>query len=174
MTWIYPLGPDKAAATETAGVEASPADAIDRERQARLQSGLPPRRAERKPVAAERVYWGHRRGKERIVEVVIDGEARRRLDPRHDLATHSIDDLEWAAGHEAPLQLALAILADATGNRRIALSFYRDFAWEVIKEFPWQHWQMTAEQVHTWLVRKTIEELMPTLPPSRRRRMRFD
>lgn len=124
-----------------------------------------------KPVSAPRIYRGRRNGFDfgPSIEVFVGTERPRMLDPRLDLLALS-DELEWLDESRSSYQVALAILADCLGNRRIALSFYRDFRADVVSELDSHAWDLTAAQVHDWLVRKTIASLELTLPPARRRR----
>ena len=61
-------------------------------------------------------YEGRRTG--RGVEVTVDGVP---LNPRLDLRNHSPTGLEWGYCGSGPAQLALAILADHTGDPQRAL-----------------------------------------------------
>lgn len=167
MAYVYPFDYDAAGA------------ALAEQRQKRLAErqtrkvadvkAAVQKQAERR-VVTPRIYAGRRQGARRIVEVLVGSDKARPLDPRHDLVQHSIDEFEWADGHSIPLQLALAILADCLGNRRIALAYYHDFAREIVKDLAWQEWQLTSEEIHDWIVKTTVSELEMTLPPSRRRR----
>lgn len=156
MALVYPLDYDAAGAALAER---------RRKEQDRKRADATRQQSARGPVAISRTYVGRREESRRTVEVFIGNEPPRKL----DLARHSLDDLEWATDGTAPLQLAIAILSDATGNRRIALGYYRDFAREVVRELPWQEWRLTGEEIHEWLSRKAVAELEATLPPSRRR-----
>jgi len=50
-----------------------------------------------------------------------------KLDPRQDLANHSPDGFNWGYNGSGCSQLALALLADCTGNDFIALRYYQQF-----------------------------------------------
>lgn len=63
---------------------------------------------------------------------VREGDHVYRLDPRHGLRNHSPDGFRWGYGGSGPAQLALAILADATGDDSIACAVYQDFKFAVI------------------------------------------
>jgi hypothetical protein len=130
---------------------------------------VPESKIRTKPVSSPWIYRGRRRDRERIIEVIRGDEKPRALDPRLDIHAYTSDGLEWATGYAAPRQLALAILADATGNRQIALSYHQDFKCEVINELAWEGWELTGEEILNWLARKAIAELEATLSPARRR-----
>ena len=66
---------------------------------------------------------------------VVDGDGRRELDKRLDLANHSPDGFSWGHGESGPAQLALAILADARGDD-VAIQNYQEFKWVVIASTP--------------------------------------
>lgn len=55
-----------------------------------------------------------------------------RLVPRHDLVNHSPDGFSWGYGGSGPAQLALAILADFTGNDELARVWHQTFKDEFI------------------------------------------
>jgi hypothetical protein len=130
---------------------------------------VPESKIRTKPVSAPRIYRGLRRDRERIVQV-IQGEAKTRaLDPRLDIHAYTQDSLEWATGYAAPRQLAIAILADVTDNRQIALSYHQDFKCEIVNELDWEGWDLTEEDILNWLTRKALAELEATLSPARRR-----
>jgi hypothetical protein len=80
----------------------------------------------------------------------VDGQAARQLRKRLDLWNHSPDGFEWGYGGSGPAQLALAILADATGNDRLAVSLHQDFKWKFVGRFPREGFTMTAEEVLRW------------------------
>jgi hypothetical protein len=58
---------------------------------------------------------------------VRDGNVTRPLDPRLDLARHSPTGFGWGYFGSGPSQLALAILADATGDDQRALRLHIQF-----------------------------------------------
>lgn len=67
------------------------------------------------------------------------------LDPRHDLANHSPDGFEWGYAGSGPAQLALAMVAHATGDADLALRTYQRFKDEVVSRFErGKPWSMTA------------------------------
>src|SRR6185437_10265213 len=54
------------------------------------------------------------------------------LNKRLDLVNHSPDGFAWGYGGSGPSQLALALLADALEDDKLALSYYQTFKWEKI------------------------------------------
>lgn len=79
------------------------------------------------------------------------------LNPRHDLAQHSLTGFSWGYGGSGPLQLSLAICADLLGDDARALATYKRFCeievsqWEKCKAFV-----LNAEAA--WEVITIIEE----------------
>ncbi len=66
-----------------------------------------------------------------VVRVLSDSSTRP-LDARFDLANHSPTGFAWSYLGSGPAQLALAILADATGDDAFALEHYRTFKFDII------------------------------------------
>ena len=56
---------------------------------------------------------------------VSRGDSIRRLKPRFDLRQHSPTGFEWGFGGSGPAQLALALLADWSGDDGFALKHYQ-------------------------------------------------
>lgn len=75
-----------------------------------------------------RHYYGHR-DKNNICHVRVeeDGRPTRGLQLRLDLANHSPTGFEWGYTGSGPAQLALALLADATGDDEQALRLHQRF-----------------------------------------------
>ena len=112
-------------------------------------------------VVPVRIYRGHRKGEERIVEASLDGkwDRPRPLDPRHDLAQFNPNGFGWGGNGKGSAQLALALLADATGSRRIALGWHHDFKVQVVSSLRFEAWEITSQAIYDWLVRVAIDEL---------------
>ena len=70
---------------------------------------------------------------------------------RLDLQNHSPTGFEWSYGGSGPSQLALALLADATGNDESALRFYQDFKWDVVARLPYEGWRLPLSEVKEWV-----------------------
>lgn len=79
-----------------------------------------------------------------------------KLDPRHDLANHSPSGFAWNYGGSGPAQLALAILADASGDDGIAIANYMAFKSERIAALPVGPWKITQLDVLEWLASREI------------------
>ena len=101
-------------------------------------------------------YAGRRQGYAAIV--TVDG---RPLNPRLDLWNHSPTGFEWGYGGSGPAQLALAILADHSGNDQQAFNFYHRFKWMVIAKLPIGSWTLTSREIDQAL--QTLQESEPAL-----------
>lgn len=66
---------------------------------------------------------------------------------RLDLDNHSPTGLEWGYGGSGPAQLALALIADATGNDEHALERHQDFKWKVVAKLDKDEWTLTSIDV---------------------------
>jgi hypothetical protein len=89
----------------------------------------------------ERVYTGYRGHNGAVV--LVDG---RLLPLRLDLANHSPTGFEWGYGGSGPAQLALALIADATGNDEEAITWHQDLKWAVVQSLP-DRWTLTRSQI---------------------------
>lgn len=63
---------------------------------------------------------------------VVEPGSSRPLSKRLDLANHSPDGFEWGYRGSGPAQLALALVADATGDDEIALTTYQSYKNSVV------------------------------------------
>jgi hypothetical protein len=79
---------------------------------------------------------------------------RSKLPPRNDLLDHSPDGFQWGYGGSGPAQLALALIADATGDDRLAVRVHQRFKAEIVAGLPDQ-WQLEAENIAAFA--KTLE-----------------
>lgn len=87
------------------------------------------------------VFRGHSNSKKRTP-----------LPGRWDLRNHSMTGFAWGYAGSGPAQLALAILADATGDDNLALNLYQDFKFRKIAHLPQsESWQMSRESVLAWV-----------------------
>lgn len=68
------------------------------------------------------------------------------LDQRLDLRTISEDGFEWSFEGPASAQLALAILADHTGDDAKALQLHDSFMREIVANFA-NEWVLTSDDV---------------------------
>ena len=101
------------------------------------------------------IYAGRRTEKGVFVEVG-EGARPRPLNPRLDLGNHSPAGFDWGYGGSGPAQLALALLADATGADAQAVHLHRAFKWAVTARIPQDlaAWTLTAEDVLAWVDRE--------------------
>jgi hypothetical protein len=93
-----------------------------------------------------KTYRGRRQG--HVPEVTADG---RPLDPRLDLCSHSPTGFEWGYGGSGPAQLALALLADHTGDDEEAVRLHQDLKRLVVARLPFRGWELTGRQMDSWL-----------------------
>ena len=80
--------------------------------------------------------------------VTVDG---RELPMRHELRNHSPDGAEWGYGGSGPAQLALALLADATGDDELAQGQYQRFKREVVAGFERDCFLITQAEIRCWI-----------------------
>jgi hypothetical protein len=88
-----------------------------------------------------------RRGDGGPAVVTVDD---RPLRPRNDLRNHSPDGFQWGYGGSGPAQLALAILAEATGDDEAALMFYQDFKWQYVATLTGDTFILSQADVIGW------------------------
>jgi hypothetical protein len=70
------------------------------------------------------------------------------LNPRSDLVNHSPDGFNWGYGGSGPAQLSLALLADAYGDKDVALRLYQQFKWVVVARLPQERgWRLSQEEI---------------------------
>ncbi len=105
-------------------------------------------------------YFGYRRGGRGLaqVDVGVDLGAgvtppTTRLEARQDLFNHSPDGFEWGYQGSGPAQLALAILAHATGVDELAVKHHQVFKSLVIAAIPsgTASWELTSTTVRAWV-----------------------
>lgn len=92
-----------------------------------------------------KIYIGDAKIENARDRVTVNGEA---LDPRYDLRNHSPDGFAWGYGGSGPAQLALALLADATGDDELAQRHYQDFKFAVVARWPMTgNFEMTDTEI---------------------------
>jgi len=106
-----------------------------------------------------KVYSGSRRGDGQTDVRVSDGNVSRPLPWRLDLMNKSPTGLEWGYGGSGPGQLALAILADATGDDDLAVRLHQSFKWAWITPLPRRaSWTIPEESVQQFVRTMTGKE----------------
>jgi hypothetical protein len=98
----------------------------------------------------ETKYVGSRTQEGCKVEKVAGGKEPEVLDPRLDLWNHSPTGLEWSYAGSGPAQTALALLADATGDDRLAVALHQDFKFKFVSRFPREGFELAVEEVQRW------------------------
>jgi len=85
--------------------------------------------------------------------IVDDGDGHLTpLSPRWDLFDYCAGDFAWSEHHGGrTLQLALALLADATGNGQCALSLHEHFAAVLCADCPRDGWVMAEHEIRLWV-----------------------
>lgn len=86
-----------------------------------------------------------------IVRRVLAGGEFETLNPRYDLANHSPDGFAWSYGGSGPAQLALAILADVTGDDEYAVHNYQAFKFDKIATLPRGDFTIERAEVLAWI-----------------------
>lgn len=88
-----------------------------------------------------------------LVVVEEPGGSRRPLDSRLDLCRHSPTGFEIGYGGSGPAQLALALLADATGDAELSIEAHQSFKWSVIAGLDRKHPRhvLTDGEILEWL-----------------------
>ncbi len=88
---------------------------------------------------------------------VEDGLAEE-LPLRLDLWKHSPTGFEWGYGGAGPAQLALAILADVTGDDIFAVDKCHQFTFEVVAGLDRDQWAIPARKILGWAAVNGISE----------------
>lgn len=91
-----------------------------------------------------KTYRGERDKKGRV-RVIVDNRV---LPLRLDLVNHSPDGFEWGYAGSGPAQLALALLADATGDDERAIRMHQPFKFKVVAMMSRsKKWVLTDEMI---------------------------
>jgi len=101
-------------------------------------------------ASSMKIYRGWRDRHEGGRVTVVDGDNAWPLDPRLDLMRHAPAGFGWGNTDAGAAQLALALLADATGDDPEAARLHQDYKWAVVKTIRGASWEMTAESVVNW------------------------
>ena len=76
------------------------------------------------------------------------------LDPRFDLRRHSPTGFSFGYSGSGPAQLSLAILADATGDDRVAGALYQEFKRKFVAAAAGDRLELTKEEIDRWVEEK--------------------
>lgn len=96
--------------------------------------------------ATQAKYIGTRTGSGTFV-LVQTAQGREHLRPRFDLIRHHPAGFDWAHTGSGAAQLALGLLAHASGSDELALEHYQVFQHEIVARLPRGGWELTSEQV---------------------------
>ena len=113
--------------------------------------------AQQPAQAMVRTYVGRRTSQGTAVEVwnTPVGDLRsmscKMLSPRLDLWNHSPTGLEWGYLGSGPAQLALAILADFTGDDIYAKAMHQSFKMYSVGSLPREGWILLEENIQAWV-----------------------
>ncbi len=89
-------------------------------------------------------------------EYTVNGKP---LDPRLDLVNHSPTGFAHGYAGSGPAQLALAILADYTGDDQLAEHLHQRFKFDMIAPLPQdREWSISGSEIRKWLARQVPDE----------------
>lgn len=91
-----------------------------------------------------------------VVEVVTRRKSAFLLD-RDDLRPYPGKGYEWGCYCPESARLALAILADATGEAHLSLRLHLEYRWRVVAWFGRKDWSIFREDVVLWVLRRCEE-----------------
>jgi len=100
-----------------------------------------------------KIYSGTRAGAGGQRVQVEVGTRITTLNPRTDLWNHSPTGFEWGYSGSGPAQLALALLADATGDDRLAFHLHQPFKCHFVSSFGYS-WTLTEAEILAWVKSK--------------------
>lgn len=98
-------------------------------------------------------------GGTRVVRVGSDGV--KELPWRLDLVNHSPTGFEWGYGGSGPAQLALALLADATGDDDYARAKHQRFKFNVVGRLPHDDWVIPLVDILGWVRQHPLGLALP-------------
>jgi hypothetical protein len=105
------------------------------------------------------IFAGTRVNGAALIKVLApDGNGRVWLPCRLDLRNHSPTGFEWGYPGSGPAQLALAMVAFATGDDRLTLETYQRFKDETVARFPHDGWSLPVADVAAAVARWTEGE----------------
>lgn len=107
----------------------------------------------------EKVYVGLR-GADRVARVwVQEGDVQTPLPLYLDLWNHSPTGHNWGYGGSGPAQLALALLANATLCRGLAIEYHASFKREIVAKLPPHGWSMSERFILLWVAKRMEDDL---------------
>jgi|SRR6185437_10942896 len=113
-------------------------------------------------LQGEKSYQGKSHGDLNWEVNVTNGIETIPLNKRLDLVNHSPDGFAWGYGGSGPSQLALALLADALEDDKLALSYYQTFKWEKIATINQDiDWSMSAKEIKEWVQEQILKRSIP-------------
>lgn len=83
--------------------------------------------------------------------MVVFDDGSGQVRPLPHFMRHSPGGFEWGYGGSGPADLALAILADATGDLRYALAQYQQFKREMVTRMAREGWVLHRQEVQDWI-----------------------
>lgn len=102
------------------------------------------------------LYVGHRVDDETVVFKNDNGAVTRFVpDSSQELRHNFPDDFNWGYIGSKPIQLALSLLLDATGDKVVASNYHLDFSWDFV--VLWKNeWNITDSEIKDWLNNRAI------------------
>ena len=98
-------------------------------------------------------YQGDRTGRGITVTAVREenGSTDEPLQPRTDLLNHSPTGFDWGYPGSGPAQLALALLADLTGDGEYAVRNHQEFKSDVVAVILHDKWTILGQEIQGWV-----------------------
>lgn len=116
-------------------------------------------------LRADARYIGYRTAAGTHV-VVQTAKGTTNLRPRLDLVRHLPVGFDWGRSGSGQAQLALALLAHASGDDAFALEHYQLFQHEIIARFPKHRFEITGRQALQMLAFVSMDALEDFHPPA--------
>lgn len=111
------------------------------------------------------VYVGYRRRGRAVVEKQ-PGQEQVTPQPSLELANHSPSGFGWGYSGSGPVQLALALLLDYTGDKDVALTHYTEFKNRVVSQldcsYPEGYWRLTGTDIEDTLRKLSDDAVAPS------------
>lgn len=71
-------------------------------------------------------------------------------EPSKGIRNHSPDGFQWGYSGSGSAQLALALLYDVTGDKRLSLKHHQNFKRAFVAKWS-DNWSITAKEIANWL-----------------------